>query len=653
MKPRLALFFSVLAVWVALHYGVLSYVLRNPSVLGAAVFSQGLEALARLAVVVWLLAAAAGLGRRLLRPLALPFADQAERLILEASLGLGAVSYILFALGLLKLWTPAPLAVLFGLMTVNAWAALRSSWSKPAFPTRPTWTQALFAGPILLAVLYGFITANAPPTEWDSLAVHLELPKLYAQFGALRPLTELAHGFDPMVVEMLYVPALVFKDPALPAMISLLFELLMAAALWVCGRRLVSRPAALAAAELFLSQPAVTYVGGTPGTDFGVGLFAMLAFWCAWRALETETGAWLVLSGALSGLAAVSKTTGVFLAASLACVLAFAALRRHRALRGWLPGWAAAAAVCAAPWFLRTLLYKHNPVWPYLPQVFGGGARDVYIFARVRDATLEGVGTGWRQLLLLPYHLIFEKPEVFRHSSRELLIPFLSLGALGWRDARKDPFARWTLAYAGVFTLLWFSAVQNWRYFIPLTPWLCLLTCGWAARAWRRGGGRRLAAGVLAVGFIAVPAMSANNALFAVLGLKPRNPDLSSEQAYLGRSLNSYAAMDRINRAFPADAKILLFREVRPFYLDRDFLVGDPQNEMLIRYEELATPEELYRRLRELGITAVLVNPRLETFSPQVPAFRRAEDLLRTVLQRYAAAPADVDGVLLYSWRTP
>ena len=69
----------------------------------------------------------------------------------------------------------------------------------------------------------------------------------------------------------------------------------------------------------------MTYVSGTPGTDFGVGLFAMLAFWTAWRAVETKQGRWLILSGALSGLAAVSKTTGVFMAAALGAMLALAA----------------------------------------------------------------------------------------------------------------------------------------------------------------------------------------------------------------------------------------------------------------------------------------------------------------------------------------
>jgi hypothetical protein len=404
---------------------------------------------------------------------------------------------------------------------------------------------------------------------------------------------------------------------------------------------------------LFLCQPAVIYVSGTPGTDFGVGLFAMLAFWSAWRGVESRQGRWLIVSGAFSGLAAVSKTTGFFLAAALALVLVWQASAKQRSLWRWAPAWAGAAALFAAPWLLRNFICMHNPIWPYLPRLFGGTARDIFIFSRLKNASLEGMGTGLRPLLLLPGHLILKPAETFHHSSRELLIPFLALGALCWRRVRQDAFSKWVLAYLCVFTLLWFHAVQNWRYFIPLMPWLCLLACAWADELWGQGGWRRSAACVLAVGFLAVPALSANNALFPVLGLRSQDPALTPKQAYLRHSLDSYAAMAYINHNTPADANILLYREVRPFYLDRHALIGDPQNEMLIRYEELGSPEELYQRLRALGIDMVLVDPHLQTFSPAAPGFARAEALMLAALRRHAAPPVDIDGVRVYSWSQP
>jgi hypothetical protein len=629
----------------------MAYVLAHPGALSFETAAQALEALLRAAALAWVAAVAAALGRRALTPLALGIDDRAERLVLEIGLGLGLLSFLLLAFGALGLWTAGPLAVLFLLLSA-ALAGVDLDVRRLRPSGRIDWTQALFLFPIVLAALHGFISAAAPPTDWDSLAVHLEIPRQYARLGGLQPLRWLAHGLDPMAVEMFYVPALVFKDAAMPAMISLLFQGLMAAAAWTFGRRLSSRGAALAAAALFLSQPAVVYVSGTPGTDFGVGLFAMLAFWTAWRAVESEEGRWLILSGAFTGLAAVSKTTGIFLAVALAAALAAAAARRAPGLRRHAPVWVGAAALFSAPWFLRSWIRTGNPVWPYLPGLFGGTARDAYLYARAKAAVTEGLGYGWREFLLLPLNLVF-KPENFRHSSQWLMIPLLVLGAASARDAWRKPFVRWTAVYAAVFTVLWFQGVQEWRYFIPLMPWLCLLICDWAAKAWSGGGPRRLAACALVVGFLGLPETSANNALYPVLGLRPSDASLTPRDAYLGRSLNSYAAMRHVNRDFPANAKILLYGEIRPFYLERDYLIGDPQNETSIRYEELRTPEELYRRLRGLGITGFLVDPSLSSFNADLPAFRRADAMLRAVLERYASAPEDVGGARLYSWKEP
>lgn len=651
MRPRSALLLAVVVAWALLHHGVIDYVSRYPSALGFAVFPQLLKVLGRLAAVAWLLAAAAGLGRLVISRLELS-AGPGERFLLEAGLGLGLISHILFFLGFLGLWTPAPLVLLAALLSIPAWRTLRALRGKLSWTFEPTWTQALFMLPIILAALHGLIAANAPPTDWDSLAVHLEIPRQHALFGRLASLPWLIHGLDPMLVEMFYVPALVFRAAELPALVSLLFGGLMAAGLWVFGRGLASRPIALAAVALFVCQPAVTHVSGTPGTDFGVGLFAMLAFWSAWRGLESQKGHWLALSGAFAGLAAVSKTTGVFLAVALALTLAVRLLGKDKELRRWGLFWAGAALLLSCPWFLRSLIHTGNPVWPYMPQIFGGSERDLYIFARAKAATLEGLGTGWREFFLLPLNLAL-KSESFRHSSQVLVIPFLLLGLADWRLSWKDSFTRWFLGYGAAFTVLWFCAVQNWRYFIPLMPWLCLLACAWAAHYWASGGWGRLLAAVLAAGFMGVPDLCANNALFPVLGLKSQRPGLSSRQAFLRRSLSSYAAVEHVNANLPRDAHVLLYREVRPFYLERGYHVGDPQNEVIIRYEDLANADALRARLREFGVTHVLVEPRQEPFNAAVPAFQRADALMTETLRRFAAPPLDIEGALLYSWKLP
>ena len=65
-----------------------------------------------------------------------------------------------------------------------------------------------------------------------------------------------------------------------------------------------------------------------------------------------------------------------------------------------------------------------------------------------------------------------------------------------------------------------------------------------------------------------------------------------------------------------AAAKVLLYREIRGFYLDADYLWGDPGNQGLIRYADIPDEGGLRRRLAELGVTHVLVNSGLGIYQP-------------------------------------
>ncbi|MBI4056305.1 MAG: glycosyltransferase family 39 protein [Elusimicrobia bacterium] len=640
-----------LAIWVFLHQGILSYVLHHPSSLSSLFWVQMGRVLLRLVWMGWFLLLSRSLGYIFLKNFRISFASHGEQWITETALGLGILSYVLFLCGLLGLWHKWVLGLLGTLGTLvfirdlNSWRAIPLKFSLKTWTQKEAWVLL----PITLALLYGVVNANAPPTDWDSLAVHLALPKLYAEWETLRPAPWRLHAWDPMALEMLYIPSLLWKDPASTAMVSLLFQALMAAALFVVGRQIFSFRGALLALSLFLVQPAVISVSGTSGTDFGVGLYGLLGFWCTWRWKQSRQSLWLYLSGIFSGLAMSCKLTGLLLAAALGILLLFSVLGKKATWKDFL-AWTSMLLLWGSPWYLRTAIYTGNPVWPHFSSLFHGTPRDLILAAKQKMAVMEGVGHHVSDLLLLPLHLLFQ-PEKFRYGSQFLMIPFFILGIASGRDLLKNSFTRWVLSYIGLFTLGWFYVLQSWRYFIPLFPWMALLVCYWSQEHWSQKSWKRILSSTLAIGFIPLFSLSANNALFPVLGLTSQQTQLSPEEAYLSHSINSYPAMDFLNKNLTSQDKILLFREVRGFYLDKEYLVGDPQNETLIPYENMSSPLDLYHYLRALGITCVLVNPSLITFNPNVPEFQKAEHLMKATLAQFAQPPLNMGSVLLYSWK--
>lgn len=641
-------FYAALSLsWILSHRGLVSHILRDPQSASVPVLLFQLGAvILRLGAALGLLGLALAAGKFSLSRLKLDFESRGEKRVVEAALGLGVLSYALFALGLCGLWTPAGLWTCGILGAYPAFQSLKSLRTEFSPPTIRSWTDACLALPISLAVIAGLTIANAPPADWDSLAVHLEIPKIYAAHGYFLPVTWMFHGMDSMATGLFFVPPLVWGDHCLPAVFMLLFQALMAGALFVTGRSMFGARPALLAVAIFLVEPAVAESTGTPGSDFAVGLFGMMAFWTAWRWREAWREPWLPLSGAFAGLAAATKLTGLLMAAALGVMVVFEALRQKRPWK-WPALWGVMAFLFWCPWVIRAAYHTGNPLWPHYAGFFGANSRALWIAERSLRSVEAGVGQGLKDFFLIPLNLI-RHPDAFGGVSWPLLVPFFILGLLSWRDIRKNRFALWTLAYTCLFGLFWFKVQQLWRYFIPLLPWAALLSAGWASKLWEQGGARRAAACLLGLSLFPVAKITANNEAFATWGLRPSQGTLSPESSYLNRRLDCYAAVTYVNTILPANAKILLYREVRGFYLKRDYLVGDPQNEMLIPYERFAAAADLHRHLKVLGVTHIFFNSRLMPFSLRLAEFRRADALVNEVLREFTLPPTTLGGILLY-----
>ncbi|MBI4345559.1 MAG: hypothetical protein HY553_01810 [Elusimicrobia bacterium] len=576
---------------------------------------------------------ALGLGRTLLRRIVRGEPGAAES---PAAFGLGVLAWAgaVFALGLAGRLTGPALgftSIAAALVAATELVALsRLRWVKAAAPA-PGWQQALW-GLLGYALWHSLVIATAPPIEWDILAYHLPIPKLYLAWGGVHEIPWLLHSHWPHLMEAFYVLPLALGEDGLAALIhAACCAGLVAGTFWAARAELGVRTAWLAAAVVAV-QPTMLRIAGTAHSDGAVALMQLGATWALWRSDEGRDRRWVLAAALLTGASASCK------------LFAVAAVPAWAGWLAWRRRWPAAFLFSAAslavvlPWYVKTAAGAGNPVWPFFSRWLGGAWGASVI------ETPYLVSTRW------PWP---PDGELLVRYGPQYLLPSLAAAAFSLgAAARPVPrFAAFCFIPALTYLPIVIRQQEAWRFLLPLYPAMGMLLAVWVGRALDRTGPRRWVA-LAALGLALWPGVSAsqNNELFGASGVRSKlRPDRDPRELYLERSLDHYLPYDRIRRDVPPESRILLYREVRSYYLGLDYLWGDPLNQGLIPYARLATPEALRDRLRALGVTHVLVNDQLAMYAPSEQYYdERITRLMNEMLRLYAAPRVQYGPMSLY-----
>ncbi len=571
-----------------------------------------------------LIAGSIALGSLVLRRLAFSIPIRCARWVLAAGVGAALLSYLFFAFSSLNLLSPLLLWVISGiwlLAGVLFWQKWQRQDQGGAKLNSGIGKRLAWAALVSLLVLNA-ISALSPETGWDALAYHLALPKMYLQSGGFYFRPDIFHNLFPQLVEMLYLPALIFPFGVGAKVVHYFFGILAAAALIALGQQEGKPAAGWLAAVIFCAQYLVHIESGTAFIDLALAAYAALALLAALRALREENQAfrWLVLSVFLVGMLAAVKWHGLILVA-LAWFLASSrvwrtpgASHQKRLLRiGWLAGW---GLLPSLPYMGRAWWLGRNPIWPLGYRLFGGVDWDLATAERMTSMTREFAGKdhGWLGLVRLPYDLFVHGGD-FGVGGAELRWPLVGLLLVGliWffllRHGRQKPGPgskpHWALPAAAVaaFLVIWFLSSPQVRFLMPLFPLAAWLAAVGITRVWALGtrNERLLAVALATLFFLFHPPLHRDTPLQVktLLGL-------ASAEAYCAQKLKHYPACQWLNQQVAPKEKVLLFGENRGFHLDVDYVWGDAVQQKVVDYRALKTPENLAERLEELGVRWVL-----------------------------------------------
>jgi hypothetical protein len=638
-----------------------------------------------LAIVLLLTAVAAGVGLRVLGWLrASPGLSTGERVIFGVALGYGALGFSMLGMGLLgALSLPVGLTVL-GVLVILAYGPLAanlaalSSAVRRALPALRYPPNVYLLAVVVVCVSAALIKALVPVATQDDLMYHLALPRRYIEAGAISFYPDSTYSLFPQIMEMLYTWGLLLGSDRLAVLLAFSASLIGPAAVGLYAKRYLAAEASgiwralpILAPAIFLSVPLVGYVMRAANTDLAQASFDLLAVFAAWlgvfgikQATETQRSAFsvphLLLAGLCCGLAFSTKYYGFAMAVVLGAALVGVALYRWRkdkktGLKEYAAGIAAFGLgflSLVSLWGARNVIAAGNPVWPLAGSIFGGAywspARELApetLLGSAPPLGLTSLWTGvdylWTATTRPPLHIDNQTHEV---SLGYLLLPLLFLLPLArWRAA-----LIWVGYAAGGYLLLWalFFSRTSARYLSTFFLIAALLgayaVISIAVRfkvvGWVIGGMVGVVLGWLAV----QAAWSAGPYLGTTLAF-----DKAAENEYLDRYMEDNPLMGYIEQNVPPSARIYVWDgQPRGYYIERPYVYA----RLVPLYTGFGSEPEAWRaRLRELGITHVVVHSRDILAPGQPPGADPALEVGRRFAERYFTPPLfQVGNFILY-----
>lgn len=641
-------------------------------------------------IVALLLLIATGVGLRLLKLQRIyAWLSVGERLLFGVTIGLGALSLLMFVIGLLDvLYLPVGVILLVAL-AASAYRALREIWPEAVVACRDVlkglrYPPNLFlAGVIVLVVGVALIKALAPVATQDDLMYHMALPLRYVEAHAVGFYLDSTYSGFPQLMEMLYTWGLLLGSDRISVLLAFSAGMIgPAAAALFCRRHL--RPSGdgpwrslpLLCAALFLSVPLVGFVLRAANTDLAQASFDFLAIYAFWLFLTQRKApndgpllhkGMLALCGICAALAFSTKYYGFAVAGALAIsVLVFHFTGRKRSgnvrlLKGWrfLPAFFVPLVVLSSLWLARNFVATKNPTWPLSGVIFRG----LYISPTATPqnpdlllGSVPGIGldSPWTGLQFM-WQAMTRGPASIDNQVHNVDIGLLLLPALLLLIFARRNLAAWYIAlFALEYWLAWafFFSRTSARYlstFFLLCAVLGAFGVVSLAARMRQPLARNaigVAVGVLLVWQAISSAASVGYYLPAVFSFD-RSTDRSAEETYLAAYMEDYPMMEYIAENTPRNAVIYVWDgQPRGYRVPRAYVYA----RLVPLYSEFgSSPEQWRARLRELGITYVLTHERAQLAPGQQPGADPLDAAATAFRERYFGPTLfSVDDYALY-----
>lgn len=568
------------------------------------------------------------LGEKTWYYLGIHFSTCLETFVFSTALGFGITSFLVLLLGVCHLLYKA--SCYFLLLGIIVFSIPRI-WSfvkrfREEHQIKKTENNSLFI--IVVWVIFTISTCLylvqvfSPPMNYDSLAYHMAIPKLFAGEHQVLYIPRNVYANFPMTMEFLYLISLLLRGDTLAKLTHFFMGIISILAIYSFSRRHFDRKTALVASLLFYNIPLVGLLSGWAFNDLMLTAYEFLAVaaivnWFSSKPVKNHgilnrpsKENWLSISAIFCGLSIGTKYPAFllllpFLLVTITIKLLFIDSKNFLCWLKRVGLFLLIVLAVVSPWFVKNIFYTHNPVYPFFHSFFnnllghpGGEAFDIQRFVKHHQ---PGDFHGTQILSLL------WKTNMDRMMGPALIL-FLPLLIFA-RPIK--PEVRLILLFGSLYFVLWsFFTHQDIRFLIPSLPALCIASAYAISGTAQKSKPLTLLMHLVILFIVLfnlswIPLTIAKYDLLKVaVGIENRDEFLMSSPLY------QYPAFHYINSELPEDAKVLFVGENQTYYCDREVVSNSPFDTNVIAeiVNKSSSERHIRDKLKSLGITHVLYN---------------------------------------------
>ena len=571
---------------------------------------------------------AAGLGMIFIRPFKLLTWTFLECAAFGLPLGLAAIAFGEFFLGLIGWIRPVHqiifLVVVTGIAYKNSVLFLREGLTivKDFGQAWRTFSRIkkFFLAVGGLALLLALFQTFTPPYDYDGLMYHLQGPSLFLKAGRIIPIPENFFTYYPAAWEMLYMLGMGLGSDIFARLISFSTLLIFLLVTYLFGKRFLPAPGGLISVAIVMSVPMMLVWGGIAYIDLAWSLFQILAVGLLLIWIQDGDDKLLVLSGIMQGLALGSKYFAFSGAAIIVLFIVWFGIKNRKKQKDLFKGvispllkFGVPAILVASPWYLKNFIWTGNPIFPLVFHQEIVNPSELKIWLDYLASF--GTGTHWSDYLLLPITIFSNS---VRYSTFVVFWDFpnpIMLMALIYplirKKITKSLIVLDTLAIITALQFVgWSLSSQQSRFLMPLFPGLSIiasivilkLPLGKFNINWSR---------IISIGAVGGLVIGL---LLQMIGIsfivKPYNVLFKKESKadFLSAMLRDYQAVEYINKNLPENALVFLPWDGRGYYCDGKCYSDISQSAWTALIQETQDVNSISAWLTAKGMTHILLS---------------------------------------------